>query len=71
MDIKAGVKLQMARDIAQTLNYLHLCNIVHRDIKSLNVLLDEQMRVKVCDFGLARHQVSRPFLDSADSNLLT
>jgi serine/threonine protein kinase len=30
---------------------------VHRDIKTLNVLLDKRLSVKLCDFGLARHKV--------------
>lgn len=27
---------------------------MHRDIKSLNILLDDYLQVKLCDFGLAR-----------------
>jgi serine/threonine protein kinase len=40
--------------ITQGLDYLHNNNIVHRDLKSANILLDVNDTAKICDFGLAK-----------------
>ena len=36
------------------LSYIHSANIIHRDLKSANFLIDSSCSVKICDFGLAR-----------------
>ncbi|GAM26026.1 hypothetical protein SAMD00019534_092010, partial [Acytostelium subglobosum LB1] len=45
----------IALDIAKGMNYLHCCDpiIIHRDLKSHNLLVDEHFRVKISDFGLS------------------
>ena len=50
------VRVRWARDIAKAMNYLHsrVPPIVHRDLKSLNILIDQSGNVKLCDFGMAR-----------------
>ncbi|KAJ8753208.1 hypothetical protein K2173_017802 [Erythroxylum novogranatense] len=50
-------RLEVCIDIAHALTYLHLYaekQIIHRDVKSSNILLTESMRAKVADFGFAR-----------------
>ncbi|KAF8723492.1 hypothetical protein HU200_021439 [Digitaria exilis] len=49
-------RLRMALDVARGMNYLHNSTpvIVHRDLKSPNLLVDKNWVVKVCDFGLSR-----------------
>lgn len=41
--------------ILKTVNYIHSKNVLHRDLKPNNVLVNEETwEVKICDFGLAR-----------------
>ncbi|KAJ1399509.1 Serine/threonine-protein kinase, active site [Sesbania bispinosa] len=50
-------RLQIALDAAKGIEYIHdytKARYVHRDIKTSNILLDEKLRAKVADFGLAK-----------------
>lgn len=50
-------RLEISIDVAHALTYLHLYTekqIIHRDVKSSNILLTESMRAKVADFGFAK-----------------
>lgn len=54
LEISWPHRLQLAEELARGLAYLHSKGIVHRDIKSLNVVLDRDYHAKWCDFGLAQ-----------------
>ncbi|XP_013782803.1 serine/threonine-protein kinase A-Raf-like isoform X2 [Limulus polyphemus] len=45
--------INIARQTAQGMDYLHAKNIIHRDLKSNNIFLHEDWTVKIGDFGLA------------------
>lgn len=52
-----GARLRIALDCAKALEFLHehsLPSVIHRNFKSSNILLDENFRAKVSDFGLAK-----------------
>jgi serine/threonine protein kinase len=41
-------------DIVLGMRYIHFCDIIHRDLKPANILLDENWRGLIGDFGLSR-----------------
>ncbi|KAF0717824.1 Aste57867_2072 [Aphanomyces stellatus] len=52
-------KMAVARNMALALVYLHDQKVIHRDLKSPNVFLNQKMEAKLGDFGIARHVVEK------------
>ncbi|CAK8676056.1 unnamed protein product [Clavelina lepadiformis] len=52
--LKVGQRLEIARGSASGISYLHKKKLIHRDIKSSNILLDSEMKPRISDFGLIR-----------------
>eukprot|EP00445_Apocalathium_hangoei_P017495 CAMPEP_0203901886 /NCGR_PEP_ID=MMETSP0359-20131031/43974_1 /ASSEMBLY_ACC=CAM_ASM_000338 /TAXON_ID=268821 /ORGANISM="Scrippsiella Hangoei, Strain SHTV-5" /LENGTH=941 /DNA_ID=CAMNT_0050825609 /DNA_START=38 /DNA_END=2863 /DNA_ORIENTATION=+ len=50
--VSFSTKSRMAQQVAEGLTYLHDVSIVHRDLKTMNIVLDAELNCKICDFGL-------------------
>ncbi|XP_019154737.1 PREDICTED: LEAF RUST 10 DISEASE-RESISTANCE LOCUS RECEPTOR-LIKE PROTEIN KINASE-like 1.3 isoform X4 [Ipomoea nil] len=48
------IRMKIAIETADALAFLHKSEIIHRDVKTNNILLDNDFHVKVADFGLSR-----------------
>ncbi|KAJ9182154.1 hypothetical protein P3X46_006179 [Hevea brasiliensis] len=54
------IVVQLALDLSRGLSYLHSKKIVHRDVKTENMLLDSHRTLKIADFGVARVEAQNP-----------
>lgn len=52
-------KSVIANDVAAGVAYLHSKYVIHRDLKSLNILLDKDYRARICDFGLSKSTIQK------------
>ncbi|KAF9164171.1 hypothetical protein DFQ26_001714 [Actinomortierella ambigua] len=59
-------KDQISKEIAKGLAYIHSNKIIHRDLKSGNVLLTQYLEVKLCDFGLAQVKINTASSHTSD-----
>jgi eukaryotic-like serine/threonine-protein kinase len=52
--LPAGEAVAIVVELLSAVQFAHANNVVHRDIKSQNILIDRHGKVKVTDFGIAR-----------------
>lgn len=55
--------MRIAREIASGMDFLHSKQIIHRDLKTANILITDDYHAKVTDFGVAHvmeHSTSGP-----------
>jgi LIM domain kinase 1 len=48
------LRSRIATDVAYAMTFLHSKGLIHRDLKSNNLLVGDNWKVKVCDFGFSR-----------------
>jgi len=63
--------LRVGLDVARGLDYAHRKGLVHRDIKPANLLFDDEGRLAIADFGIARALAEATWTEPADAMLGT
>lgn len=53
--LSPSLAADLLSQVCEALEYAHQCKVVHRDLKPANLLVTREGRVKIADFGLARH----------------
>lgn len=51
------LKLHIASQAALGMTFLHESNLIHRDFKTQNILIDNRNNVRISDFGITRFKV--------------
>ena len=54
MDLNYEVKLKIIKEIGNVLEYMHVNNMIHRDLKPGNILIDNNNNIYLIDYGIAK-----------------
>ncbi|KAL8449716.1 hypothetical protein Emed_002971 [Eimeria media] len=55
VNISAAIRLKMCRQLLEAVHFLHMeKRLVHRDLKTANLVVDAQYNIRLCDFGKTR-----------------
>lgn len=64
---KKKLKLELTKlyavEIIKALHYLRFRKILHRDLKPLNIMIDQSLHIKIADFGCAIDETSDEFIE--------
>ena len=53
-ELSVDQTLQIMFNILSAIQYMHQAKVMHRDLKPGNILIDEYLNIKICDFGMSR-----------------
>jgi cyclin-dependent kinase 12/13 len=68
MDFDEANIYYISKQLLEGINYCHKNQIIHRDLKLSNILMNNKGQVKICDFGLSRMwTVNRPYTNKVIS----
>lgn len=63
--------MDIAEDVVSGTTYLHFNNSIHRDLKSLNILITKKYEAKICDFGQATLKIATASKSDTSSRIGT
>lgn len=54
LDLNYDIKLKIIKEIGNVLEYMHVNNMIHRDLKPGNILIDDNNNIYLIDYGIAK-----------------